>query len=316
MLHLFVLNPVAGGGRRTEEARAEIKRVMGKSGLNWALYETTGRLDATRKVLEAAEGGAPLRVYACGGDGTLNECINGAVGKNHVAVTHFPTGTGNDFIKTFDQGKEHFFQLERLLEGREMTIDIIEAGERYGINICSVGLDARIGADVHKYSGLPLIGGKTAYVVSLLANLILGIAQEFEVEIAGMKLRRKFTLICACNGRSYGGSFNPVPEAIPDDGQMEVLLVDKVSRARVLSLVKRYAQGKYREVPKLITHYRTERLTIRGDREFVINVDGEILRQKEVSFRLLPAAVNFFAPLEAAFSRRDVSQSGETVKVG
>ena len=316
MKHLFVLNPVAGGGRKTEEARAEILRVMGKSGLTWELYETTGHLDATRKVAEAAEMGDSLRVYACGGDGTLNECINGAVGKSHVAVTHFPTGTGNDFIKTFNQGRNLFFQLENLLEGREMALDIIDVGGRYGINICSVGLDARIGADVHKYSRLPLLGGKMAYIVSLLANLIWGIAQEFEVEVGGRTFRQKLTLLCACNGRSYGGSFNPVPEAIPDDGQLEILLVDKVSRAGVLGLVKRYAEGRYREIPHLIHHFQEDSLTVRANREFVINIDGEIIRRQEVSFRLLPAGVRFFAPQEAAFSKKDMAQSGEEVKAG
>ena len=314
MKHLFVLNPIAGGGRKTEEARAEIKRVMEGRDFDWELYETTGPLDATRKVNEAAEEGTSLRVYACGGDGTLNECVNGAVGKAHVAVTHFPTGTGNDFIKTFSQGKAHFFHLERLLEGREMALDIIDVGGRYGINICSVGLDARIGADVHKYSKLPLVGGKTAYLVSLLANLVKGIAQPFEVEVGNRVLQKKFTLICACNGRSYGGSFTPVPDAIPDDGLLEILLVRKVSRAGVVGVVNRYAQGKYKEVPKLITHFRGDSLTVRGEREFVINVDGEILRRKEVTFRLLPAGVKFFAPLEAAFSKIEASERGEKGK--
>ena len=308
MKHLFVLNPVAGGGRRTAEARAEIQGLMEGSGKDWELYETSGPKDAMEKVRAEAERGAPLRVYACGGDGTLNECVNGVVGKAQAAVTHFPTGTGNDFIKTFAKGKELFFDLERLLDGEVMALDVIDVGERYGINICSVGLDARIGADVHKYSAWPLVGGKGAYLVSLLANTVRGIAEPFEVEIGDRVERRKFTLICACNGRSYGGAFTPVPEALPDDGQMDILLVSKVSRFGVLNLVKRYAQGKYREIPQLITCFREKQLTIRADRAFVINVDGEILRKSEVAFRLLPAAVNFFAPQGAAFSKPDMAQ--------
>jgi len=310
MKHLFVLNPVAGGGRRTAEARAEIQRVMQNSGKIWELYETTGHLDAMEKVRKEAETGEPLRVYACGGDGTLNECVNGVVGKAQAAVTHFPTGTGNDFIKTFSKGKEHFFDLERLLDGEEMALDIIDVGNRYGINICSVGLDARIGGDVHKYSAWPLIRGKGAYLVSLLANTARGIAEPFEVEIAGKAERRKFTLICACNGRSYGGAFTPVPEALPDDGQLDILLVSKVSRFGVLNLVNRYAQGRYREIPQLIIHFEERELTIRAAREFVLNVDGEILQKSEVTFRLLPGAVNFFAPREATFSKSDMAQEG------
>ncbi|MCL2568061.1 MAG: hypothetical protein FWE12_01310 [Oscillospiraceae bacterium] len=303
MKHLFILNPIAGGGRRIGEVRAEILRVMEAQSDPWELYETIGPLDAIRKVKASAEVGEALRVYACGGDGTLSECVNGAVGQAHVAVTHFPAGTGNDFIKTFPMGKEHFFCLERLLDARVMPLDVIDVGGRYGINICSVGLDARVGGDVHKYSGWPLVRGKMAYVVSLVANIVKGVAEEFEVEVGGRTQKRKFTLICACNGRSYGGAFTPVPEAVPDDGMLDILLAEQVSRMRVVSLVQRYATGRYHEVPELFAYAKDRSITIRADREFVVNVDGEILRRREVTFTLLPGAVNFFLPREAGFTR-------------
>ena len=312
MKHLFILNPVAGGGRRIAEIQAEILQVMGTQTDPWELYETVAPADAMRKVEEAAASGERLRVYACGGDGTLNECINGAVGETHVAVTHFPAGTGNDFIKTFTQNKEHFFRLERLLDAKEMALDVIDVGGRYGINICSVGLDARIGGDVHKYSALPFVKGKGAYFVSLLANVARGIAESFELEVSGKVLKQKFTMICLCNGKSYGGAFTPVPEAQPDDGLMDILVVDKVSRTQVPSLVGTYARGRYRELPHLITHLQDTALTIRADREFVVNVDGEILRRREVTFTLLPSAVNFFAPRLASFRP---SKSNTSVEV-
>ena len=75
MRHLFILNPVAGGGRRTEAVRAEIVETMGAQDDPWEIYETLGVQDATRRVREAAADLEPLRVYACGGDGTLNECV-------------------------------------------------------------------------------------------------------------------------------------------------------------------------------------------------------------------------------------------------
>jgi len=290
---------------------------MGARSDVWELYETTGPADAIRKVKEAAgEHSSPLRVYACGGDGTLNECINGAVGRPHVAVTHFPAGTGNDFIKTFARGKEDFFKLERLLDAREMSLDVIDAGGRYGINICSVGFDARIGGDVHTYSRLPLVRGKGAYVVSLLANIIKGVAQELEVEAEGETYRQKYTLICLCNGRSYGGAFTPVPEALPDDGRMEILLVKKVSRLTVAQLVRRYAAGRYREIPQVITHMQASPVTIRAAREFVVNVDGEILYRQEVTFTLLPGAVRFFAPVGAEFEAEKTNSFVEAEKTG
>ena len=301
MKHLFILNPAAGGGKRTEEVRAEILETMETQADPWELYETQGIQDATRKVREAAAAGEALRVYACGGDGTLNECVNGTVGQPHVALTHFPAGTGNDFIKTFTSGTEHFFHLRDLLDPQEMELDIMEVGGRYGINICSVGLDARIAADVHHYSGLPGVKGKTAYLISLLANIAKGIARPFEVEVGGVHYKQKFTLICLCNGRSYGGAFTPVPDALPNDGLFDILLVEKTSRGGVLSLVQKYAAGKYREIPQLITHTQDTEMRIRADRKFAVNVDGEILYMEAATFRLLPAAIRFFAPKQAGF---------------
>jgi len=301
MKHLFILNPVAGGGKRTEQVRAEILETMGAQSDPWEIYVTQGIQDAIRKVTEAALEGEPLRVYACGGDGTLNECVNGAVHKPHVAVTHFPAGTGNDFIKSFSKGKEDFFKLKSLLDSQEMSLDVMDVEGRYGINICSVGLDARIAADVHRYSGLPGVHGKTAYFLSLFANVAKGIARPFEIELGGERRSQKFTLICLCNGRSYGGAFTPVPDAMPNDGLLDILLVNKTNRAGVLSLVQKYAAGKYKEIPKLITHVQDREMTIRAERPFMVNVDGEILRKQEVTFRLLPGALRFFAPRGAEF---------------
>ena len=305
MRHQFILNPIAGGGRRTGEIRQTIQTIMGNQPEPWELYETTGPEDAIRKVAEVAEQGQPVRVYACGGDGTLNECVNGVVGHAHAAVTHFPTGTGNDFIKTFDTGRELFFDLNSLLDAEEMALDVIDAGGRFGINICSVGIDARIGADVHKYSSWPLVQGKGAYVVSLLANVIKRIAEPYELEVGGKVYRQKFTLICLCNGRSYGGAFTPVPNAMPDDGLLDILMVKQVSRGKVARVVGKYAKGKFKEIPSLITHLQDKQATIRADHEFVVNIDGEILWRREVSFRLLPKAVNFFAPRGASFRKSE-----------
>ena len=301
MKHLFILNPVAGGGLRTGQVRTDIIKTMTDRSDEWELYETRGIQDATRKVREAAASGEELRVYACGGDGTLNECVNGVAGNPHAAVTHFPAGTGNDFIKTFSTGSQSFFNLESLLDPREIMLDIVEVQGRYGINICSVGLDARIAADVHKYSRLPGVKGKTAYYLSLLANVCKGIAKPFEVDVCGQIHNRKFSLICLCNGRSYGGAFTPVPEALPNDGLLDILLVEKISRAGVLSVVKAYADGQYRRFPKLITPMQGTEMTVRAEHEFAVNVDGEILYMKEAAFRLLPEAIRFFAPKDAKF---------------
>ena len=173
MKHLFIVNPIAGGKKnRHEETISLINEVMAENGGEYEIYITKGPLDACRKIEAEAESGETIRVYSCGGDGTFNECVNAAAGRKNVAVTSYPCGTGNDFIRTFEDEAALFRDMRELVQGTEIPIDIIRCNDRYSANICSVGLDARIAADAHKYSHIPVIGGATCYVVSLLANII------------------------------------------------------------------------------------------------------------------------------------------------
>ena len=105
MKHLFIVNPVAGGKDRTPEVAAQAEAVLGAAGLDCEIYVTKAPMDAVDKIREEAKTCDDLRVFACGGDGTLNECVNGAALLPNVSVTCYPGGTGNDFIKAF--GSRH-----------------------------------------------------------------------------------------------------------------------------------------------------------------------------------------------------------------
>jgi len=298
MKHMFVINPVAGGAKgRIPEIESEIKAVAESLGITYEIYFTKGTMDAYQKIGEEADMGDMLRIYAYGGDGTLSECANGAANRSNVAITQYPCGTGNDFLRTFGQENiAKFRDVKALIEGDVRPIDLIDCGDRYGINICSVGIDARIGTDVHKYSGIPLIGGATGYIVSLVVNVIKGVTQRVRITTEDMKLDQKMTLVCACNGRFYGGGFNPVPEAKVDDGFIDYLIVEPVSRLKVAQVVGRYSKGKYHELPDIIKHIRGTGMEIEGDSEFVVNIDGEAVHTKKIQFNVASHAVNFIFP--------------------
>jgi len=232
MKHLFMINPVAGGiNGRLPEVEREIREFAESLQEAHEIYITQGTMDAARKIEEEAKSGDLLRVYACGGDGTLNECANGAAQKENVAITQYPSGTGNDFIRTFGAEKMgRFLDMSALVNGTARPLDLIDCDVRYGINICSVGIDARVGADVHKYSGIPIIGGATGYVVSLIVNVIKGVGRKFTITTEGSTQEKDIILVCACHGSLYGGGFNPDPEAMPDVGKLEYLIIKAVSR--------------------------------------------------------------------------------------
>ena len=180
MKHLFIINPAAGRKDRSQEISEEIRAAFAGTpdpSETYEIYITKGPMDAADRIRTEAASSEPLRVYACGGDGTLNECVNGAALLPNAAVTHFPCGTGNDFIKIFGDERKRFFDLNEQIHGEVRPFDLIETCGRYSINICSIGLDARIAADVHKYSNIPVIGGATGYVVSLVVNIFKGLSQ-------------------------------------------------------------------------------------------------------------------------------------------
>ncbi len=298
MRHVFVINPAAGERDRTSEIKRTIKATLETRAPQdtYEIYVTTGPMDAARFVRERAETGEELRVYACGGDGTLNECVNGAAGFANVALTHYPGGTGNDFIKIFGKGAEKFGRLDLLVDGDEKPVDLIRCNGRYSINICSVGIDARIGTEVHKYSGYPMFAGKGAYIISTIANIIKGINQFFTIESDGEAFEGEYALVCACNGRWYGGYFNPVPEAMPDDGLIDFLVIKKVSRIKFLQLVGSYKDGRYREMSEHIRHIRGKRLVIKSRNKMIINVDGEIVEDNTADFTVKTGMLRFFYP--------------------
>ena len=306
MKHLFIVNPVAGGGGKTDLVRAKIVSAFAqRPGEELELYVTKAPLDATEKIRAEAEDGKRLRVYACGGDGTFNECVSGAVGLENVAVCPFPTGTGNDFCRMFGEEKDAFRDLDALLDGTEHPIDVISCNGRYSVNICSAGIDARIGTNVHRYSSLPLIGGAAAYVVSAIVEMCRGIAQPMRVRCGDYSSAEKLTLVCVCNGRFYGGGFNPSLDARPDDGVLDIFIAKKVNLLQFAVLIGKYASGHAAEMKKLVTHLQGDSITIESDEETVINLDGEALFTRRAELRLLPGAVKLIVPKGMRFFDRE-----------
>lgn len=295
MKHLFIINPAAGKRDRTEEFTREIHAACDPAGLCYEIAVSKEKGDCRAIAGKAAETGENLRIYACGGDGTLNEVVSGVAGFPNAAVTHFAGGSGNDFVKIFSEPGA-FASLPRLLDCQEAEFDLIACNDSYAINVCSVGLDARIGTAIAAYKRLPLVTGPGAYILSTVNNVIKGITEHYIVEVDGERIDGRQTMICVTNGRYYGGGFNPVPDADPADGLLDVLLVSPVSRLQVLTVIGKYKKGLYAQCPKLIRHIRTDRVRILCDRDASVNLDGELLLAKDVNIRVTEEKIRFFYP--------------------
>ena len=293
--HLFIINPAAGSYNRTEEASKIIHKVCRARKLDYEIRVSTAPGECARIAREACEEGRELRIYACGGDGTLNEVVGGVAGFDNAAVTVYSGGSGNDFVKLFDEPKA-FFDLNRLMDAEEATFDLIKCNDSHALNICSVGLDARIGTDVSNYKRLPFLHGFKAYAASTLVNVIKGISEHYVVELNGETIDGQQTFVCVCNGRFYGGGFNPIPEADPSDGMLDVLVVKELSRLQGPGAIGKYKNGRYKELGHLATYYRTDKVVIRCDKPTPVNVDGELRIAETVEMSLAKEKIRFFYP--------------------
>ena len=295
MKHLFIINPAAGSHDRTEEYRAKIQAAFENRQDAYEIAVSGAPGECEKLTRQAAATGEEYRIYACGGDGTLNEVVQGAAGCENVAITAFSGGSGTDFTKMFNE-PDAFFHIERLLDAQEASFDLILCNGDYSLNICSVGLDARIAADVANYKRLPLLQGFRAYALSTMLNTFKGVSEHYVVKIGDRVIDAKQTLICACNGRYYGGGFNPVPEADPTDGLLDVLLIKKVSRLKLATVIGKYKNGKYRELADLVEHIKTDKLQILCNKPTPINLDGELRMGQQVDISVAKEKVRFFYP--------------------
>ena len=119
-----------------------------------------------------------------------------------------------------------------------------------------------------------------------------------------------YTLACIANGRYYGGGFYPLPEAQPDDGLLDVLLVRDVTRLKVAQVIGKYKAGQYRQLPDLIRYYRCKSITVEADHPVAVNLDGELLTLQKAAFAVAPEKIRFCVP-QGLHWNSSVSQNQE-----
>lgn len=305
MRHEFIVNPAAGKRKHIRAAIEAIHAACDRHDQSHAVTLTDCAGDGVRIARSIVERGEEARIYAVGGDGTLCEVLQAAAGAPHIAVTNLPAGTGNDFLKIFGPAfREGFWDLDALLtDFSQAPLDVMDCNGRLGLDVVCAGVDARVAADVDRFKALPLVKGQGAYILSLAQNVIFkGIAKPMTVHIDGQTWDQPTSILCICNGRHYGGGFMPVPDAMPDDGILDTLLVPQVSLATFARLVGDYANGKYADHLDLIqAHHTAGPIHYQAREPITTVVDGEVMIAKEFAVSLSDKKLNFFWPAKLSY---------------
>lgn len=301
MKHIFVINPAAGQGKALDFIKPKIEEVCKKFSLEYELFITQKKNDGIEFVKQRAASGEELRFYACGGDGTLYEVVNGAYGFKNVQVAVIPLGSGNDFIRLFGS-KEDYMVLENVVNGVPVEFDLIKCGDEIAINQCSMGMDAEVCAMQGTIKKFPLVTGEGAYYIGCLYALMRKFRNRFTIQIDDGEIIEKDCLFCFIgNSRWYGGGFMAAPKAYPDDQLLDFVTVEsKLSRLKLATLLNKYKRGEHLDWD--ITDFRRgKKLVIHSEKPAAVNVDGETQYVTDASFELIEKGMIYVVPAGSPF---------------
>lgn len=300
MKHIFIINPNAGKGHAYNSVMPKLNEALESRNIDYVVYVSKSSEDTSDYCRKWAESGEYVRIYACGGDGTVYDVVNAIYGYDNVEFAAIPLGSGNDFIRMFGT-KEQFADIGAQIDGTTVKIDAIRCGERIAVNQCSMGLDAEVCAKQSDFKKIPWLTGESAYMASLLYCLWNKRRNKFSVVADdGEPLDGEFLLAVCLNGRYYGGGFMAGPYAVPDDGLLDFCIIRTMSIPKFLPRISQYKNGKHYKWCE--TNYiRGRKLTVRSEIPAAVNVDGETDMAKEVTFEVLPGAFNFVIPASSSY---------------
>ncbi|MBQ4568681.1 MAG: diacylglycerol kinase family lipid kinase [Ruminococcus sp.] len=302
MRHIFIINPAAGKKDSTQELRRQIHSL--KTDESVEVYITKGVGDARRKAQTEASVGDELRIYSCGGDGTANEVLSGIAGHKNCALGIIPLGSGNDFVRAFEPlAKEAFLDVQRMIEGEERSIDLLECNGNYSMNVMSVGFDAEVAKNVDKFKRWPMVSGSFAYKLSIVYCLFTKRRHRVKILLDGEPFQKadydKTTLLAVGgNGKFYGGGIKAAPLADLSDGYMDFVHANTLSVLKFATMIGIYTKGEHINNPKLpfITFKRCKKIKFIAEEPIALNLDGEIFMENNPEVTLLEGALRIILP--------------------
>ena len=299
MKHIFVVNPIAGAKNSTEEIREKLSEY---TDYDITVYETEDAKAATEYIRDYCKTHTdePVRFYACGGDGTINEVADGIYGFSHASMSCYPCGSGNDYVRYYG-GKKRFLDLKALMDAPDEEVDLMRIGDRVSVNVVNFGFDTVVARTMNRVRRKRIIGGKNSYPTGIVYALFKGMKTKCTVTADGEVLNPSgVILLCTvAHGQYVGSGFRCAPRSDNKDGMIEVCLVKPVSRLRFLSLIAAYRKGTHLDDPrfeKFVTYKQVKSLHIEAEEGFGLTIDGELADGSSFDVEVLPRAVRFAVP--------------------
>lgn len=294
---LVIVNPTAGGGRANRLVPWLRERLAARPDARFEVTRSAG--DAER--LAAAFGAEEGRVVAVGGDGTVQEAVNGimASGAGGASLGIVPVGTGNDLARSLGLPRDPAAAWRVAIGRGERSIDLMRATggdgrQRWAGSAGGIGFDARVAAAMARRSGWQR--GRAAYLVTTLAELRRFDNCEVELTVDGVTTAAQVLFVAIANGEFYGGGMRIAPGAAVDDGMLDLCVVGDVSRLTALRQLANLYRGTHVNHPRVELR-RGRSVAITGDPATLVHLDGEPFGRLPLRVELHNAALTIAAPV-------------------
>ncbi|MBQ3095522.1 MAG: YegS/Rv2252/BmrU family lipid kinase [Clostridia bacterium] len=299
-LHLFIINPHAGKGKEQAVLPERIRAAAQELGVEAVVCIPAHAGDARKAIEEAAVGGRPLRVYACGGDGTVKETVNAAAPFENASVGIYPCGSGNDYVKSLPTDIALCRDLKALMKGTICRMDLVDVDGELCCNMTNIGFDALVAHRMRLFRRIPLVTGPLAYSLAVGAGVVSRMSWTIKATFDGNEeIAGPFMLCAAGVGRVCGGKYMALPTAKLNEGIMDVCMLRQVPRRRFPSLIGVYKAGRHLEDPRvagIVTYRKCKSLKLSLDRPAARAVDGEIIKGTEFHLQIRPGALRLILP--------------------
>lgn len=318
MKDVFFINPAAGQGKGLDKLVEAIRAAGDELGREPEIFMTNSVGDGEKKAREIAEAlrGEEARFYACGGDGTANEIINGIFGFENVSLGIVPIGTGNDTVRNFSIDTD-FFDIKAQMTSESEIIDLMKYDGiidgrrqvRYAVNMFNIGFDCNVVELAGRLKQKPVLSGSMAYLAAVLGMFIQKKGTSLKVSSEGEVLREGEMLLCAvANGSYCGGGVCSAPQAKMNDGLFDLSIINDVSRGTFLRLFPKYKNGTHfqvKNVDKIIEARALKEVTLEpeGAKDFFLCADGEITLCQRVTITAEPGSLRFIVPKKPVDNR-------------
>lgn len=298
---LVIVNPNAGSGRGKKDW-VDISSSLVRENIPFSVKFTEKRGHAISLTLEGISGGF-RKIIIVGGDGTLNEVVNGAFMNlvcpaTDILLGVIPVGTGNDWGRMFGIPLNHEKAIKIIGENKRMLHDVgvvkyferDEQKTRYFINIAGLGFESDVvkRTNHQKERGH---GGKLIYLYNLLVTLISYRNGKAEIIAGDKKVTANVFSINIGNGRYCGGGMRQTPDAVPDDGFLDVTVIGEMGKIEIIRNLKILYNGKILSHPK-VKSYRCKKLSVTSKSKFYVEADGESLGHTPAEISIIPGGIN------------------------